>query len=188
MHATPWRVNTGQKPRSAVDFGATLHISGAVPLPSRKLLATLQPPRSWNNSTAGLMVMQERATYEVEPNRLDPLVAALHTELEKNRSDKKSPHPSGVMGKAAADKQKQFIWEAHGKGQAGKVRQRVVALIHNQLQAGKATHLCKSLCALGAEFTQRHDEALALRVYEVAKLADASGGLHFCQMTITLHN
>jgi tetratricopeptide (TPR) repeat protein len=154
----------------------------------QQLLATLLPPRSRSNPTAGLMVMQERAAYEVEPIRLDPFVAALHTELEKTRSGKKSPHPSGVKGKAAADKQKQFILEAHGKGQAGKVQQLVVELIHNQLQAGKATHLCKSLCALGAEFTQRHDEALALRVYEVAKLADPNDAVSYAGFAETLRS
>ncbi len=152
----------------------------------QQLLATLLPPRSRNNLTAGLMVMQERSPYEVEPIRLDPFVAALHTELEKTRSGKKSPPPSGKTGKAAADKQKQFILEAHGKGQAGKVQQLVIELIHNQLQAGKAAHLCKSLCALGAEFTQRHDEALALRVYEVAKLAEPNDAVSYAGYAETL--
>lgn len=49
----------------------------------QQLLATFLPPRPPANVAPALMVMQERARYEVEPIRLDPLLATLHTEPKK---------------------------------------------------------------------------------------------------------
>ena len=96
--------------------------------------------------------------------------------------------PGAGDPKGAAESQKQFILTAHSKGQISQVEQGLLRLMKNQLQVGKPEHLCKSLCSLAKDMVARHDFNLAMRLYEVAKLANVDDAVCHNGYTETLRS
>jgi tetratricopeptide (TPR) repeat protein len=105
----------------------------------------------------------------------DMLLLELAGLLAAHKKAGKGQHRLGAGDpKGAAESQKQFILTAHTKGQIGQVEQGLLRLMKNQLQVGKPEHLCKSLCSLAKDMVARHDFNLAMRLYDVAKLANVN--------------
>ena len=121
----------------------------------------------------------EQVTEKAEPvaSKEDPILRAARDFLDhhgQTRTNRTGRRVSANQAKAAVDKQKQFIISMLNKGRLGEVEQAVINLMHNQARDSKPEHLCKSLCDLGARFTDRGQFELAGRVYVAASLVEPS--------------
>jgi tetratricopeptide (TPR) repeat protein len=70
------------------------------------------------------------------------------------------------------DRQKDFIVESLRKGRIGRAENAILALISRQRGDSTLTHVCKSLCDLGAAATRLRFFGLAQRLYRAAKVAN----------------
>ena len=105
----------------------------------------------------------------------DPLIevvkqfVARHRQKRNQRPSKRNPADQALE---AVDKQKAFIRQCIDKGRLSEAEVALMDLVRNQARDSLPKHLCKSLCDLGAQFTERGYFDLAFRVYTAARQAN----------------
>ena len=105
----------------------------------------------------------------------DPLIevvkqfVARHRQKKDRRPSKRNPADQALE---SVNKQKAFIRQCINKGRLAETEAALMDLVRNQARDSLPKHLCKSLCDLGAQFTERGYFNLAVRVYTAARQAN----------------
>ena len=105
----------------------------------------------------------------------DPLIEVVKQFVVRHRQERnRRPSKRNPAGQAleAVDKQKAFIRQCLDKGRLSEAEVALMDLVRNQARDSLPKHLCKSLCDLGAQFTERGYFDLAFRVYAAARQAN----------------
>ncbi len=126
------------------------------------------------------------AETETDSDKLVEAVKQLLAWRRRTKDKRLCRYSPADRAREAADKQKTFILESVDKGRLGTAEVALMDLVRNQGRDGLLKHLCKSLCALGAQFTERGYFDLAVRTYIAARVANPKDAVCYTGYAETL--